>query len=249
MVVAMSSWNLVTLLFAGTAVAGSIADIEHVVLFMQENRAFDHYFGTMAGVRGFKDPNVQLNKGKAVWYQGLGNLSTKATHLLPWHLNYLGGPWNHATQCMEAGSNGWDDNHAALNKDQNDNWPVGNTPWSWAHFTRKDIPNHFAIAEGYTVGDMYAESVIASTNPNRVSWVSGTINVQPGSPPSLDAGGMCIDNNEEPGCEGDHLNCYPLKWKTTPEYLQEAGVTWQIYQDTDNFDDVSRPVTGSLSCS
>ena len=29
--------------------AYSLADIDHVVLFMQENRAFDHYFGTMAG--------------------------------------------------------------------------------------------------------------------------------------------------------------------------------------------------------
>jgi phospholipase C len=28
---------------------------------MQENRAFDHYFGTLHGVRGFLDPNVQSN--------------------------------------------------------------------------------------------------------------------------------------------------------------------------------------------
>ena len=25
---------------------------------MQENRSFDHYFGTMSGVRGFSDPNM-----------------------------------------------------------------------------------------------------------------------------------------------------------------------------------------------
>ena len=82
---------------------------------------------------------------------------------------------------------------------------------------------------------MYQESVIASTNPNRVSWVSGTINVQPGSPVPEDDGGVYIDNNETPGCEGSDLNCYPLKWKTTPEFLEDAGVTWQVYQDTDNF--------------
>jgi phospholipase C len=46
---------------SSTALAGSIKDINHVVLFMQENRAFDHYFGTMAGVRGLLDPNVQVN--------------------------------------------------------------------------------------------------------------------------------------------------------------------------------------------
>jgi phospholipase C len=42
---------------------------------------------------------------------------------------------------------------------------------------------------------------------------------------------------ELPGCEGTNLNCYPLSWKTTPEFYQDAGVTWQVYQDTDNFDD------------
>lgn len=46
-----------------------------------------------------------------------------------------------------------------------------------------------------------------------------------------------IDNNETPGCEDGNLNCYPLTWKTTPEYYQDAGVTWNLYQDSDNFDD------------
>lgn len=50
-------------------------------------------------------------------------------------------------------------------------------------------------------------------------------------------GGMTIDNNETPGCEGPNLNCYPLKWTTIPELYEAAGVSWQLYQDTDNFDD------------
>ena len=87
----------------GSAYAGSIADVEHVVLFMQENRAFNHYFGTMAGVRGFKDPNVQMNGNTSVWYQNVnGSLSTATDYLLPWYLNHLGGKWDQATQCMEA---------------------------------------------------------------------------------------------------------------------------------------------------
>jgi phospholipase C len=36
---------------------GSIRDVQHVVFLMQENRSFDHYFGTMRGVRGFADPH------------------------------------------------------------------------------------------------------------------------------------------------------------------------------------------------
>jgi phospholipase C len=39
------------------------------------------------------------------------------------------------------------------------------------------------------------------------------------------------------GCDGNGINCYPLKWKTVYEFYEEAGVSWQLYQDTNNFDD------------
>ncbi|KAJ9604008.1 hypothetical protein H2200_011530 [Cladophialophora chaetospira] len=218
--------------------ADSLASIDHVVLFMQENRAFDHYFGTMAGVRGFSDPNVQVNPGgKSVWYQKLNKTMTKkADYLLPFYLNELGGHWINATQCMDAGSNGYEENHMAYNNGLNDHWALNNTPWSWGYYKKQDLPVQFALAEGFTVGDMYQESVIASTNPNRVTWVSGSINV-PGSPQTEEEGGVYIDNNEVPGCELPGVNCYPLSWTTTPEIYQNAGVTWQLYQDIDNFDD------------
>src|SRR6202035_1417991 len=52
---------------------GTIADVEHIVILMQENRSFDHYFGTMRGVRGFADPRaVTLPSGNAVWAQPNG---------------------------------------------------------------------------------------------------------------------------------------------------------------------------------
>src|SRR6202042_790963 len=35
--------------------SGSIKDVEHIVVFMQENRSFDHYFGHLRGVRGYND--------------------------------------------------------------------------------------------------------------------------------------------------------------------------------------------------
>lgn len=184
----------------------------------------------MAGVRGFADPNVQINPdGKTTFQQTVDKtLSNDTTVLNPWYLNYLGGTWKQATQCMEAGSNGWDANHAALNNDLNNNWPVANTPWSIGHFTRAELPAHFAIAEGWTVGDMYQEGVIASTDPNRVTWMSGRIQ---------DGSSYYIDNNETPGCEDTNLNCWPLTWKTIPEYWEDAGVSWQVFQDADNFDD------------
>src|SRR6201981_1331903 len=54
---------------------GSLRDVKHVVIHMQENRSFDHYFGTLGGVAGFGDPNVLIQSapsavaGKSIFYQ------------------------------------------------------------------------------------------------------------------------------------------------------------------------------------
>ncbi len=61
---------------------GTIKDVEHVVIFMQENRSFDHYFGTLKGVRGFSDPRaIDLPSGKKVWFQPDGKDSHRAVPL------------------------------------------------------------------------------------------------------------------------------------------------------------------------
>ncbi|KAL1856193.1 hypothetical protein Plec18170_004062 [Paecilomyces lecythidis] len=226
------------LLRSNVVSAGSLKDIEHVVIFMQENRSWNNYFGTMAGVRGFNDPNVQVNPdGKPVWYQQVDpDMSNKTDYLLPWYLGYQGGDSLDAIQCLTAGSNGYQENHAALNNDLNNYWARNNTPWSWGYLKRQDIPVHFAIAEGWTSGDMYQEGQITATNPNRVTLVSGSVNV-PGGHQNSSQGGPYIDNNETPGCEDGSISCYPLSWKTIFEFYEDAGVSWQVYQDTDNFDD------------
>lgn len=70
---------------AGTALSSSVAraariapavrtrtikDVGHIVVLMQENRSFDHYFGTLRGVRGFGDPHPALPpSGQSVWNQ------------------------------------------------------------------------------------------------------------------------------------------------------------------------------------
>jgi phospholipase C len=60
---------------------GSIEDVEHIVVLMQENRSFDHYFGKLRGVRGFGDPRpVTLPSGKSVWHQ-----TKDGKEILPFH--------------------------------------------------------------------------------------------------------------------------------------------------------------------
>jgi phospholipase C len=59
-----------TLAVPANNAAGSIKDVEHVVILMLENRSFEHYFGTMQGVRGFGDRfPVPLASGKQVWFE------------------------------------------------------------------------------------------------------------------------------------------------------------------------------------
>lgn len=86
------------------------------------------------------------------------DLSKDATQLAPWYINYLGGNWSQASACIGAGSNSWQAIHETLNRGLTNEWAVKNTPWSWGHFNRKDIPTHFDIAEGWTVSHMYQVS-------------------------------------------------------------------------------------------
>ena len=63
---------------------GTIQDVEHVVILMQENRSFDHYFGTLKGVRGFADRiTIPLQNDRTVWQQQRSN----GALLTRFHLN------------------------------------------------------------------------------------------------------------------------------------------------------------------
>ncbi|EJU00487.1 phosphoesterase-domain-containing protein [Dacryopinax primogenitus] len=238
--------------FSVAALGASLADIDHVVLFMQENRAFDHYFGTLYGVRGFADPNAQINaNGRSVFYQQVNaSLSNATDYLLPWYINAQGGEFLNGTQCMDAGSNGFGSNHAAFGNGSNDLWALQNTPQSLAYFKRQDIPIQFAITDAWTVGDMYQQGVVASTNPNRVLWQSGSINIPGGNVNSTQ--GPVLDNNVTPGCDTlslenyltgatvntyQNISCFPFDWRTVNEYLQDLNVSYWVYQACDNFGD------------
>jgi phospholipase C len=126
--------------------------IKHFVYFMQENRSFDHYYGTMAGVRGFNDPNVGIqSNGNSLYYQPYllsPDFKNGANYILPFQFT------GNRAGCTEGGSNGWLQNHLALNGGKNNNWPMGNSPMSMGYENRSQIPFHFALAEEFTIADM-----------------------------------------------------------------------------------------------
>src|SRR5271170_3375044 len=96
---------------------GTIEDIEHIVFMMQENRSFDHYFGTLRGVRGYGDPRAaQLPSGKPIWYQP--NADSPDGYTLPFH---PGAP-DLGLQFLEDLAHDWTSTHNALNSGRYDQW-------------------------------------------------------------------------------------------------------------------------------
>lgn len=202
---------------------GTLSDIKHVVLLMQENRSFDHYFGTLAGVRGFDDPNAMtLSHGKSVFYQP--DPENPKKYLLPFHLDTRAT----SAQKIPSTNHSWHPQHDAWNGGKMDNWLPAhrkvdgkNAPYVMGHYTRADIPFQFALAEAFTICDAYHCSVLGPTWPNRMYWMTGTID------PDGTHGGPIISNVTPD--EG-------YRWKTYAERLEEAGVSWKVYQQDDNYD-------------
>ena len=185
---------------------GTLADVEHIVVLIQENRSFDHYFGTLRGVRGFGDPRpVTLPSGKPVWYQSDG-----AKDVLPFRPDAD----NLGLQFIQDLPHGWNDTHAAVNQGKYDKWVPAKSTTTMAYLTRDDIPFHYALADSFTICDAYHCSFMGSTDPNRYyAWTGYTGNDGVGGGPVL--------GNDEAG----------YSWTTYPERLEKAGVSWKIYQD------------------
>jgi phospholipase C len=186
--------------------SGTIEDVEHIVVLMQENRSFDHYFGSLRGVRGFGDPHpVTLPSGKSVWHQPDG-----AKEVLPFRpdADDLG------LAFIQDLPHGWNDGHAAFAGGRYDGWVGAKSATTMAYLTREDIPFHYALADAFTVCDAYHCSFLGSTDPNRYyMWTGYTGNDGSGGGPVL--------GNDEAG----------YHWTTYPERLEKAGVSWKIYQD------------------
>ena len=138
---------------------GTIRDVKHIVILMQENRSFDHYFGTLRGVRGFGDRHpVPLPNGKAVWHQSDGEKEIPPFHLDTQATNALRVPVTpHAFADAQAA---WGQGKLSL-------WPKFKTAFSMGYYKRADIPFQFALAEAFTICDAYHCSITTGTDPNR----------------------------------------------------------------------------------
>ncbi|MDP4286088.1 MAG: phospholipase C, phosphocholine-specific [Bacteroidota bacterium] len=193
-------------------------DAEHVVFLMQENRSFDHCFGTLQGVRGFNDPRfISLPTGDPVWLQS----NKAAQKFVPFHLNMKD------TQATWMGGlpHSWDNQVDALNNGKHDGWleakrpdkEYEGMPLTMGYYKREDIPFYYALADAFTVCDQHFCASLTGTTCNRTFFWSGK-------------------NREKPGEQANVLNSdtyynREAHWKTFPERLEENGIPWRVYQN------------------
>lgn len=204
---------------------GTIKDVEHIVILMQENRSFNHYFGTLKGVRGFGDRfTIPLPGGRQVWEQK----DDKGNVILPYHLD--GSKGN--AQRVNGTPHTWVDGQAAWDHGRMSEWPRYKNAHSMGYYRETEIPFQFALANAFTICDAYHCSMHTGTNSNRLFLWTGT------NGPS--AGGEAVVNNVWDSIGSSKLG---FEWTTYPERLEKAGVSWKVYQNMpDNFTD--NPLSG-----
>jgi phospholipase C len=212
---------------------GSIMDVEHIVIHMQENRSFDQYFGMLNGVRGFGDPRpLRLPGGASVWQQP--SHEHPDGHVLPYH----GDSRLTRSFTVEGADQSHQENLTILNGGRYDRWGHnGELKQRMLHYGPGDLPFYYALADAFTICDAYHCSTLTQTYPNRLHLFTGcngggTVGGDP----------MMQNYGEDQTPSADMTEDHPLdpaayRWTTYAERLQAAGIDWKVYQEYDNFGD------------
>jgi len=214
--VGLAALGLPCAALAQLSAPAKLRDIDHIIVLMKENRSFDHYFGTLAGVRGFADVNVpKLASGRPVFHQP-DRLHVDG-HVIPFRLDTT----STSAQRMDALSHHWSVLHASWNDGRMDNWIEAHrgpnkerASLTMGYLAREDLPFYYALADAFTICDGYHASVMGPTHPNRYFLMTGTIDT------AGKHGGPATNNKGK-----------AYTWETYPERLERAGITWRIYQD------------------
>ena len=213
---------------------GTLGDVDHIVVLMQENRGFDHYFGTMAGVRGFGDrfpiplPPGADGRPRSVWDQR-DDTAERPRLIRPFRL----ATQEHFDLMRMVGTpHNWPDAQAAWDHGRMAHWPEAKTQRAMAYYGQEDLPFQFAMADAFTLCDAYHCSMQTGTNTNRLFLWTGS------NDPLGRGGGPAIENPDDDLAKPDAASKPRFFWQTYPERLEAAGISWQVYQDmADNFTD------------
>ncbi|MBV8300424.1 MAG: twin-arginine translocation signal domain-containing protein [Candidatus Dormibacteraeota bacterium] len=242
--------TLLEAIAATPATCGSLSDVKNIVIFIQENRAFDHYFGRYRGVRGYDDRTVKLSPtddGTTVFKQSYpsGAIPGVPNPLLPFHI-VTNPPSMNQGECTNDIGHQWADQHAMWNNGAMDSWvtrhladdasgngkfaaiTMGYYEGSPARDHSGDVDLYWALADNFTICDNYYCSVIGGTDINRLYSMTGTID-----PDCWDGGGQFLDTKtgtiQSPGADLGTAG----RWRPYPELLTGAGITWKVYGTPD----------------
>jgi phospholipase C len=203
------------------APGSSFADAEHIVLLMQENRSFDHCFGSLQGVRGFNDPRaIQLPNKNLVWLQS----NAAGETYLPFRLDIK----DTKATWMSSLPHSWENQVDARNEGNYDQWleakrsghpDYADMPMTLGYYTREDIPFYYSLADAFTVCDQHFCSSLTGTTPNRLFFWTGTIREKQEAAAHANVRNADVDYGSE------------VSWTSFPERLEELGVSWKIYQN------------------
>lgn len=212
---------------------GSIMDVEHVVIFMQENRSFDHYFGAFNGVRGFGDPRPQrLPGGGSVWRQ------PSKQHPDGFVAPFYGDSRTTNAYTVDGSDQSHQGNTTIVNGGRYDRWGhSGELHKRMAYYKGSDLPFYYALASAFTICDAYHCSTLTQTYPNRLHlWTGCNGGGKVGGDPEMSNYG----EDETPSADmatDKPMARGPHDWTTYAERLQDAGVSWKVYQEYDNYGD------------
>jgi phospholipase C len=207
---------------------GQLTDIDHVVILIQENRSFDHYFGSYKGVRGFADPTaLPLNDGSGlnVFAQPGYPGGYRGNHLYPYRLN----SYNNG-ECTNDINHSWGPQHTYWDAGKMDGFVTGheaadgpaNAPLTMGYYNRSDLQFYYGLADAFTICDNYYCSVIGPTDPNRLYSFSAWLD------PAGTQGGPILSTSSS------RVERYQtLSWTTMPEQLQAQGISWKVYGSAD----------------
>ncbi len=205
----------------GPSVCSKLNDIEHVVIFIQENRSFDHYFGSYRGVRGFSDQSLAFQQPNPA-----NTTNPPVGVLLPFHLDTS--KMNAA--CTHDITHDWVPQHQSWNSGAMDGFVTSRLPvtpndavLTMGYYTRADLPFYYAVADAFTICDNYFCSVIGPTDPNRLYTMAASID------PAGQNGGPLLQT-----LVANRSSFFgKLTYTTMPEQLQARGISWKVYSSPD----------------
>ncbi|HEX3427034.1 MAG TPA: alkaline phosphatase family protein [Acidimicrobiales bacterium] len=240
--------------------SGSLSDIQHIVILMQENRSFDHYFGTMPGVRGFTDPasyqsyaggpattaaqstSQSMVAGSTVLYR----LADGETVLQPFEL--FSTPPDDDGQATNDITHDWGPQHLSWNSGAMDSFARQHLQYDGTAellqgLSLSSVPVG-VLTMGYFRSSDYLAYYRAVADAFTICDGYFCSVLGPTDPNRLmwmsgSVGATGVDANGQPN-GGPILETYTttrlqkygtLTWKTMPEVLTDHGVGWKVYQD------------------